>query len=83
MAAKETQDLQLLEDDDDFEEFPKEGFRILIFNTHLNPLFLFFSVLSVLITEWDATEEAGKDGELWEDNWDDDNLDDDFSKQLR
>ncbi len=33
--------------------------------------------------EWDATEEDAKDNELWEDNWDDDNVDDDFSKQLR
>jgi hypothetical protein len=32
---------------------------------------------------WDATEEESKDAELWDDNWDDDNLDDEFSIQLR
>ena len=44
-----------LEEDDEFEEFPKE--------------------------EWDDNE---KEPEIfWEENWDDDNIEDDFSKQLK
>ncbi|XP_065053909.1 26S proteasome complex subunit SEM1-like [Rhopilema esculentum] len=50
-------DLGLLEEDDDFEEFPAE--------------------------EWKAADEDEEDAKLWEDDWDDDNVDDDFSKQLR
>ncbi|XP_059178101.1 26S proteasome complex subunit SEM1-like [Physella acuta] len=50
-------DLGLLEEDDEFEEFPAE--------------------------DWTGEEEAPDDINVWEDNWDDDNIDDDFSKQLR
>ncbi|KAJ9593462.1 hypothetical protein L9F63_014991 [Diploptera punctata] len=45
-------DLGLLEEDDEFEEFPAE-------------------------------DEDEEDISVWEDNWDDDNVEDDFSKQLR
>lgn len=34
-------------------------------------------------TEWKADDEDEEDKKLWEDDWDDDNVDDDFSKQLR
>ncbi|BFZ22560.1 hypothetical protein BsWGS_25599 [Bradybaena similaris] len=50
-------DLGLLEEDDEFEEFPAE--------------------------DWTGEEEAPEDISVWEDNWDDDNIEDDFSKQLR
>ena len=33
--------------------------------------------------EWDAAEEETADIEQWENDWDDDDLTDDFSKQLR
>ena len=49
--------LGILEEDDEFEEFPAE--------------------------DWNAKEEEPEDVNVWEDNWDDDNIDDDFSKQLR
>ncbi|RWS24038.1 26S proteasome complex subunit DSS1-like protein [Leptotrombidium deliense] len=54
--VKEKIDLGLLEEDDEFEEFPVE--------------------------EWKG---KGDDQELsiWEDNWEDDNIEDDFSKQLK
>jgi len=60
-VAKETvnnkvADLGLLEEDDEFEEFPVEE------------------------------EVSGDEGEaniVWEDNWDDDTIEDDFSNQLR
>ncbi|XP_071495939.1 26S proteasome complex subunit SEM1-like [Diadema setosum] len=50
-------DLGLLEEDDEFEEFPAE--------------------------EWKRDEEDPSDNNVWEDNWDDDNVEDDFSVQLR
>ena len=39
--------------------------------------------ISCFITEWKADDEDEEDKKLWEDDWDDDNVDDDFSKQLR
>ena len=56
-ADKNSVDLGLLEEDDDFEEFPSE--------------------------KWDKTEEDTTDVNVWEANWDDDNVEDDFSTQLR
>ncbi|XP_077544128.1 uncharacterized protein LOC144156157 [Haemaphysalis longicornis] len=55
--AKAKVDLGLLEEDDEFEEFPAE--------------------------EWTAKAEDSQDVNVWEDNWDDDNIEDDFSQQLR
>ena len=54
---KDTVDLGSLEQDDEFEEFPVEG--------------------------WDKNDEDVSDMQVWEANWDDDNLEDDFSQQLR
>uniref|UniRef100_A0A3P8VY25 26S proteasome complex subunit SEM1 n=1 Tax=Cynoglossus semilaevis TaxID=244447 RepID=A0A3P8VY25_CYNSE len=53
---KQTVDLGLLEEDDEFEEFPAE--------------------------DWTGLDED-EDAHVWEDNWDDDNVEDDFSNQLR
>jgi len=50
-------DLGLLEEDDEFEEFPAE--------------------------EWNEDKEEKKEVVVWEDNWDDDTVEDDFSDQLR
>lgn len=41
-------------------------------------MFLFFPVL-----EWTAGDEDQADMHVWEDNWDDDTVEDDFSNQLR
>jgi len=49
-------DLGLLEEDDEFEEFPAES--------------------------WTGNAEEEEDVKVWEDNWDD-NIEDDFGKQLR
>merc|ERR1711971_1097858 len=50
-------DLGLLEEDDEFEEFPAE--------------------------DWTCRDEDPSDVNVWEDNWDDDNVEDDFSVQLK
>lgn len=34
-------------------------------------------------SEWGSRDEDQQDQRLWEDNWDDDNVEDDFSVQLR
>ncbi|RMC05021.1 hypothetical protein DUI87_18202 [Hirundo rustica rustica] len=52
---KQPVDLGLLEEDDEFEEFPAE--------------------------DWTGLDED-EDAHVWEDNWDDDNVEDDFSNQL-
>ena len=49
-------DLGLLEEDDEFEEFPADSVK-------------------------KNVEE--KEANVWEDNWDDDNVEDDFANQLR
>ena len=36
-----------------------------------------------LCADWAQEEEDAADVNVWEDNWDDDNVEDDFSKQLR
>lgn len=35
------------------------------------------------VSDWEGSEEDKDDLNVWEDNWDDDNIDDDFSVQLR
>jgi hypothetical protein len=54
--VKKAVDLGLLEEDDEFEEFPAE--------------------------KWEAKDEDPTDVNVWEDNWDDDTVEDDFSIQL-
>lgn len=41
------------------------------------------ALLSIHSTEWDENEEDAEDEHVWEDSWDDDNIEDDFSNQLR
>ncbi|XP_058129171.1 26S proteasome complex subunit SEM1 [Anopheles ziemanni] len=50
-------DLGLLEEDDEFEEFPAE--------------------------DWVGNKEDEEELSVWEDNWDDDNVENDFNQQLR
>ncbi|CAG0888614.1 unnamed protein product [Darwinula stevensoni] len=56
-TGKQKVDLGLLEEDDEFEEFPAE--------------------------DWTEKDEDEEDLNVWEDNWDDDNVEDDFSQQLK
>lgn len=45
--------------------------------------YLHLSVVCVCLADWGAAEEDAEDINVWEDNWDDDNIEDDFSEQLR
>lgn len=40
-------------------------------------------IILFCILDWEADAEDTVDKQLWEDNWDDDNVEDDFSIQLR
>ena len=40
-------------------------------------------IFILVFTDWTEENEDKEDINVWEDNWDDDNLDDDFSIQLR
>lgn len=42
----------------------------------------FFQIVN-LVLEWTAVDEDQADMHVWEDNWDDDTVEDDFSNQLR
>ncbi|XP_036182873.1 LOW QUALITY PROTEIN: 26S proteasome complex subunit SEM1 [Myotis myotis] len=53
---KQPVDLGLLEEDDEFEEFPAKAGLL--------------------------DEDEDEDAQVWEGNWDDDNVEDDFSNQL-
>ncbi|KAJ3299419.1 hypothetical protein HK104_009021 [Borealophlyctis nickersoniae] len=35
------------------------------------------------VEDWTEADEDREDSELWQDNWDDEDLDDEFSRQLR
>lgn len=43
----------------------------------------FTYLYSLDYADWGAAEEDAEDVNVWEDNWDDDNIEDDFSQQLR
>ena len=90
-ASKTKVDLGLLEEDDEFEEFPADGecylkyikcisyFCVPIFDSPLTGIDPRYPVY----TDWTEKEEDADDVNVWEDNWDDDNVEDDFSQQLR
>ena len=75
MAAKDAKEAQTaqVEDDDEFEEFPKESL------SHCADV----CSLLTMPPDWGAAETDKTVNTLWQDDWDNDNLDDDFSKQLR
>lgn len=41
------------------------------------------TIMVTLLLEWTAVDEDQADIHVWEDNWDDDTVEDDFSNQLR
>lgn len=43
----------------------------------------YFVIFKILLLDWTGADEDQGDVNVWEDNWDDDNIEDDFSKQLR
>lgn len=82
--------LGVLEEDDEFEEFPVAG------TSYPSRLPFYCPPDVVCDLDWDESETdmshlggnapgAAKSGgdKLWEDNWDDDDIEDDFSVQLR
>lgn len=76
--TKSAPQLGALEEDDEFEEFAAEGINRIARN-----LLAWAHTDSVFSIDWEETEEDTEDAHFWEDNWDDDDVEDDFSKQLR
>lgn len=60
--------VEILEEDDDFDEFEIDGIYFLIF-------FIFL--------EWEDKTASIDDTRLWKNNWEDEDIDDDFIIQLR
>lgn len=80
--------LGCLEEDDEFEEFPVEGLyqnRQIHHESSLLRLAYIelISKFSFLPLEWADGKENEDEVNVWEDNWDDDNVEDDFNNQLR
>lgn len=70
----------MLEEDDEFEDFPVEGMRYLDEDkSHGRPQ------ADILCSDWsqEDTEVPGGTTHLWEESWDDDDENEDFSKQLK
>lgn len=68
LKVEKQHDLGVLEEDDEFEEFPAEDWKQV--NDGRPPS---FSVIYFLDDKVD---------EVWEENWEDDNIEDDFSIQV-
>lgn len=78
-------DLGLLEEDDEFEEFPAEGTSLFLFDDKFLR-FLYSNLqfyLLFIYSDWIGKDEDNEDISVWEDNWDDDDVEDDFNQQLR
>ena len=95
--VKKAVDLGLLEEDDEFEEFPAESKWYIRQDIgmaegngelplRLTPARIYLikiCKINILFIEWEAKDEDPTDVNVWEDNWDDDTVEDDFSIQLR
>ena len=95
---KEKIDLGLLEEDDEFEEFQAEGMvcgRALWPRKSLESwsgsatsefarktLRYLTAIFPIHEADWQE-KDCDEDLSIWEDNWDDDDVEDDFSKQLK
>jgi len=69
----------LLEEDDEFEDFPVEGTNAPTVNGRI----MQFTDGNLLDWTQEDTEVPGGSTHLWEESWDDDDENEDFSKQLK
>jgi len=69
-----------LEEDDEFEDFPVEGM-----SSYRSIKCPFEKRLTLATTDWNQAdaEVLGGNTHLWEESWDDDEANEDFSKQLK
>ncbi|KAI9501835.1 hypothetical protein BX070DRAFT_236118 [Coemansia spiralis] len=84
-AAQQAPVANVLEEDDEFEEFKVEVVRTKKpLDKHKTKYGLTnYLLLKPYNLDWNQDDEDKDDAALWDDNWDDDDLEDDFSKQLR
>lgn len=74
---------QVLEEDDEFEDFPVEGRRS---SPWICLQILKERTILIFDTDWPQEETEASNGSnehLWEESWDDDDAAEDFSKQLQ
>lgn len=76
MTEKPKLDLGVLEEDDEFEEFPVEG-------KFLRLCLVVIGHIWIDLLDWTGKEKDEQDISVWEDNWEDDDIEDEFNKQLR
>lgn len=76
---KNGQQLGSLEEDDEFEEFEAEGKikKKKSCKKLLEVLKWFYAL------EWEENDEENNDDSLWEDNWDDDDVEQDFASVIQ
>ena len=76
--------IELLEEDDEFEvSFSYDFKNILISQSfHCIIIIIIIIYLQEFDSNWNVTEEA-EDVQLWQDDWDDDDVRDEFTDQLR
>lgn len=98
-AQKDVPNLGALDEDDEFEDFDAQGEFFILPRTAYTSILTHRqsladwedkeTILAHLSTDGGATglsisgERNGADDHLWEDNWDDDDIEDDFGKVLR
>ena len=88
--------LGVLEEDDEFEEFPVQGRHLSAPNFRSVSYVSFITRCASNTLDWDdsqtdlanlasagAAGSAARGDKLWEDNWDDDDIEEEFSTQLR
>jgi 26 proteasome complex subunit DSS1 len=77
----------VLEEDDEFEDFPIEGTYTRLLPPYAYPYIDGYSTRTELTHRVDWTEEEtqipGGNTHLWEESWDDDDTNEDFAVQLR
>jgi 26 proteasome complex subunit DSS1 len=80
-----TADPAMLEEDDEFEDFPVDGMQRPFSFVALTISMASQAGANVQFADWPAEESemSGSSARLWEESWDDDDTSEDFSKQLK
>lgn len=75
--------LSALEEDDEFEEFEVEGISFIMHSPRIIADQLAHCLFKLIPIDWEEKDQERDDSHFWDDNWDDDDVDDAFFKQLR
>lgn len=81
LSSAKAEEFEIFQDDDEFEEF-EEGTKTVRRSWASHVLHLSGLYLTISSPDWGQQEEE-KDDTLWDADWDDADVTDDFAKQLR